>query len=214
MEKSKTYYFNKEPNIIAKVTLTLKDTNSFSASGTIYTPTLDCGGQCLDEINKYFNTNSTFRKIYRLWKLYHLNDMHPECEHQHNLGWTTDARKKVIVREYFRTYDTIRTCDKITKKVMEFAKQGIPYTTTEYDRFYLTLPQYPKTYNEELNDPHYNLHKTETTIRGHLSYSETPFGLLGKPCPVCGYKYGTSWIKFNIPDEDLQQIKELVKYGD
>ena len=35
-----------------------------------------CCGQCLDEINKYFKYNKTFKKIYRLWKLYHLNDMH------------------------------------------------------------------------------------------------------------------------------------------
>lgn len=28
------------------------------------------------------------------------------------------------------------------------------------------------------------------------------------------YKYGTSWIKFDIPDDDLKLIKELVKYED
>lgn len=214
MEKSKTYKFTKEPNIFAKVTLTLTDKNTFTASGTIHTTTLDCGGQCLDEINNHFSTDPIFQKIYRLWQLYHLNDMHPECTHQHNLGWQDDAKTPVIVREYFRTYETIKQHDAITKKVMDFAKQGIPYTTTEEERFYLTLPHYPKTYDEELNDPHYDLHKTTTTIRGHLSYSDTPLGLIGKPCPECDYKYGTSWIKFDIPDDDLKLIKELVKYED
>ena len=42
-----------------------------------------CGGQCLDEMNKYLHNNATFAKIYRIWKRYHLNGMHagtPEQE--------------------------------------------------------------------------------------------------------------------------------------
>lgn len=35
-----------------------------------------CGGQCLDTMLPYFKNNSKFKEIHRLWKLYHLNDMH------------------------------------------------------------------------------------------------------------------------------------------
>lgn len=43
------------------------------------------GGQCLDELSgfKFPGRDGLFRKIYRLWKLYHLNGMHagtPEQE--------------------------------------------------------------------------------------------------------------------------------------
>jgi hypothetical protein len=207
---TKKYRFFKD-KIIASVTIELKDDNIFSASGTLHSPTDDCGGQCLDEINTYFSDNPTFQKIYRLWQLYHLNDMHPECEHQHNIGWQDIAKTPVVVREYFRTHETIRICDDIKNKIIDYAKQQKSYIPTDEEVKYLNLEPYPKTYDEELNDPHYKLHKTEIKTRGWLSYSDTPLGLLGKPCPVCNYKYGTSWIKFDIPENDLNEIKELLK---
>ena len=40
-----------------------------------------CGGQCLDEIKDYIDT-PLFVKIYRLWKLYHLNTMHAGTKKQ------------------------------------------------------------------------------------------------------------------------------------
>ena len=50
----------------------------FSASATVYNQTktdiLACG-QCLDSIAKH-TKNKQFMELYRLWKLYHLNDMH------------------------------------------------------------------------------------------------------------------------------------------
>ena len=57
----------------------------FTASGYIWnTRKTDCycGGQCLDTIAKYVKTEE-FKKIYKWWKLYHLNGMHagtPEQE--------------------------------------------------------------------------------------------------------------------------------------
>lgn len=38
----------------------------------------DCetAGQCLDELLPFFKNNEKFVEIHRLWKLYHLNDMH------------------------------------------------------------------------------------------------------------------------------------------
>lgn len=38
----------------------------------------DCetAGQCLDELLPFFKGNKKFTEIHRLWKLYHLNDMH------------------------------------------------------------------------------------------------------------------------------------------
>ena len=41
-----------------------------------------CGGQCLDTLAEYYQDNDLFRQIYRLWKLYHLNDMHAGTEKQ------------------------------------------------------------------------------------------------------------------------------------
>lgn len=61
----------------------------FSASGYLWnarkTDVL-CGGQCLDTLFKCLKSNKMmnkqFERIYRLWKLYHLNDMHAGSERQ------------------------------------------------------------------------------------------------------------------------------------
>ena len=47
---------------------------------------LQCG-QCLDSLLPYFKTNKLFLSVYRLWNLYHLNDMKAGCEHQRAAKW-------------------------------------------------------------------------------------------------------------------------------
>ncbi len=39
--------------------------------------------------------------------------------------------------------------------------------------------------------------------------SENPNGLLSKPCPVCGYKYGTAWKKEELPQDVVKFIENL-----
>lgn len=65
--------------VTVEVTLKEKDGKPcFSASAAVYNQTktdiLACG-QCLDSIAKR-TKNKQFMELYRLWKLYHLNDMH------------------------------------------------------------------------------------------------------------------------------------------
>ena len=65
-----------------------KDGKVFTASGTVWNRThKDCimGGQCLDDIAnncEEIANDATFKKIYKFWKLYHLNDMHPGTKEQ------------------------------------------------------------------------------------------------------------------------------------
>jgi hypothetical protein len=59
----------------------------FTASGTVWnSKRTDClwGGQCLDRLNNVnaLGHNHLFGRIYRLWKLYHLNDTHPGTQEQ------------------------------------------------------------------------------------------------------------------------------------
>jgi len=57
--------------------------------------------------------------------------------------------------------------------------------------------------------------KKETKTDGWVSPSEHPEGKLTKPCPECGYKYGTAWkseevpqsvidFLFSLPDTDMR----------
>ncbi len=81
----------------------------FSASGDVWNSKhteIICGGQCLDELDTVstLHNNPLFSKIYRLWKLYHLNGM--------NAG---TARQTKAVNDYLeRTnsrYDYSQMCD-------------------------------------------------------------------------------------------------------
>jgi len=57
----------------------------------------------------------------------------------------------------------------------------------------------------------------ERKLSGHVGWDEHPEGVLGKPCPVTGYKYGSSWMMEEIPDHVLAEIyswEELDNTGD
>lgn len=42
-----------------------------------------------------------------------------------------------------------------------------------------------------------------------VPYNKHPEGLLGKPCPVCGYKYGTAWLKEELPQDVIAYLESL-----
>lgn len=39
---------------------------------------------------------------------------------------------------------------------------------------------------------------------------EHPEGLMTVPCPVCGYRYGTEWLREEIDPADLAEIERLI----
>ena len=133
--------------------ITLKDDKYFSAIAYIWdSRRFDhlIGGQCFDTINDNcpnIKANPIWQKIYRLWKLYHLNDLHAgtvEQEEALNKWWASN--KDNINKGY------VKDC--------EYLK---------------SIGLYEVEYN-------------------------------GKP-----YQYGTAWLKRDIPEEDLNQIKELLE---
>lgn len=93
------------------------DKKVFSVSADVWNTRhsdIVCGGQCLDTIAPYIN-NPVFSEILRLWKLYHLNDLHPECEHQHAAGWDKLASKKVTLHHWRMTREAMSKQDKAKK---------------------------------------------------------------------------------------------------
>lgn len=87
----------------------------FAVSGDVWNSKntdIIAGGQCLDEMNKYLRGNATWNKIYRLWKLYHLNDMHPGTKKQEDAveehfgeNWTYDYDKVKAYLQEIGLYD-------------------------------------------------------------------------------------------------------------
>lgn len=121
----------------------LTDDNVFTCSGTIWnSKKTDCiaGGQCLDEINTtHLTNNSTFKKLYRFWKLYHLNDMHAGT-----------PKQEKILNDYFK-------------------------------------------------DSSYDYDTAVKVLEEHNCYIDN------------NYRYGSSWLKEEIPESDLLEIKNLLQ---
>lgn len=171
-----------------------------------------CGGQCLDTISKYID-EPLFNELYKYWKLYHLNGLHPECEHQEALGWTETAKKKVNIYTFTLTPETIHEKNKLERMALEAAKRGEPFKTSIKERFILNLNYSIATHESEppANMKTFYKHtKTEQKTLGWLHENEHPDGILCKPCPVCGYKYGTEWKHREIPGDVLKRIIEII----
>jgi hypothetical protein len=52
-------------------------------------------------------------------------------------------------------------------------------------------------------------HQTEQKAAGWVDYREHPDGLLSRPCPVCGYKYGSAWLYEEIPADVIAWLQAL-----
>lgn len=98
----------------------------FSAQGFIYDRcTIISSGQNLDTIARYIKNNSLFDKIYRLWNLYHLNDLHAGTPEQES------ALKQAVINHELNSYGANNykeSCDYLKQKnLYEISYQGKPY---------------------------------------------------------------------------------------
>lgn len=194
------------------------DKKQFSVSADVWNTLhsdIVCGGQCLDTIAPYMES-PVFSEILRLWKAYRLNDMHPECEHQHAAGWDKLANKKVALYHWRMTQDARNEQKAAEKAAIIALKCGEKFKPTIKQKFFANLEYSLTTYTETLPADiakYYDREHTEIKALGWLKESEHPDRLLAKACPVCGYKYGTSWVYFPIPAEDEKIIYKLLKTG-
>lgn len=204
------------------------DKKRFSVSANVWNAhntDIVAGGQCLDTIAPYINNNGIFNEILRLWKLYHLNDMRPECEHQHAAGWHNMAEKKVILYHWRMTREASKAQEEAKKAAISALKSGKCFTPTKEQTFFAGLSYSLTTYTDtppaELGqwyEPKKTLFAgdkghTEIKTLGWLHENEHPDGILSKACPVCGYKYGSEWKYFPIPEEDERIIYKLLEKG-
>ena len=157
-------------------------------------------------------------RLCNLWEAWHLNDLHPECEHQRALGWCEDAGKEVNLYHWTLNTDVTPQQRKIKDKVLEAAQKGREISLTREERLILSLdyevttwvPQLPSILRE-FYKPRKRLYPSdrgfiETKTLGYLHPEDHPLGILAKPCPVCGYKYGTSWNTVKVPKEIIDEL--------
>ena len=159
------------------------------------------GGQCIDTVWDEYKTQLSNWKLYKeiknLWEKYHLNDTNAWCEHQ-NYGHGIQKDVKIHHLSYNDEYARISKIRELPPQYLEVTEQGlknVPMALYEYSSY--------KVKNNE--------HIT-TKSNGWITYDEvySPEGLIGKPCPICGAKYGHSWYYMPIEENDLKRIKELM----
>ena len=169
------------------------------------------GGQCLDELTSYIH-DETFNEIFNLWTKYHLNDMHPECKHQAELGWTQKASEEVKIYHYCMTVEAIRKQNKIKAEVERRLLNGETVKLSDEELKFYSM-KYSKTSCQESSNSNYKLDRIKKRTLGWLKENEHPEGILSKSCPICGYQYGSSWNYFPIPQKDEQRILSLLNTG-
>jgi hypothetical protein len=186
----------------------------------------ETAGQCQDFIREAMEggkidysgewDGEKLKKLLDTWDAWHLNDMHPECEHQAVDGTLEQARQEVTIYGYKLSDEASKQKrdieERTQKELLETRSTGITeeeQTILKLEHFTKSLDATPaKFYVAYGKEDSYFGNKTER--RGWMNFSEYPeVGLLGKPCATCGYKYGTAWKTVELPKEALEYIASL-----
>lgn len=177
-------------------------------------------GQCVDEIREGTPngdwTVEMLKRFCEIWDEWHLNHMRAYCQHQKALGWDKLAGKRVTLYNYHLRAEVFSEQRHLQNRINKLIGETGTATLTKEEKELWNLPISKKTW-EPLDDSRYEPQKkydwnngaTEESTLGWLSPEEHPDGILEKPCPVCGYKYGTSWLKEDVPEDVLQFLYNL-----
>ena len=181
-------------------------------------------GQCVDEIRKGKPigewTEGAVQMLCDIWEEWHLNDLRPYCPHQKELGWNKLADKAVTLYNYQLTREALGRKETAQDAAVKALERGETFTPTPEQVKYAKLPRLITTSVEISGEDAENYEPrkpllvgdkgpTSTKQLGWLQESEHPDGILGKPCPVCGYKFGTKWLREEVPQEIIDWLFAL-----
>lgn len=187
----------------------------------------DCygsAGQCQDEIrdgepNKAEGwTPELVTAFCDIWDRWHLNDMNPCCEHQRALGWMSEAKEEIPIYHYVLLPDAAAKQKNVQNVALSHLEAGKTFTPNEEQVFYANLNHFLDQYEPLSGElaryykPYkatYSTGEVEMKKRGWVSFKDDRRGILSKPCPVCGYKYGSSWITEEVPEEVITFLESL-----
>lgn len=204
-------YLNSQNTCYVQLSL---ENGNFSACGEIWQHNkrdIISGGQNLDELLHLFPNNKTMQKVHALWKRWHLNDMRAGCKHQSNL----DTSEEVEVVKYGLTSEAYQMREAAIKRAAMLMASHKPSNLTTMEESLILL----ENWFENVSSPPdadsplsgcYEVKKREIKSVGWVKPSEHPKGLLCKPCAVCGYKYGSAWLKEELPEDVQKEIADLI----
>ena len=148
----------------------------------------------------------------RVWERWHLNDMRAGCEHQreHDVGRTVEVVSYGLTPAAYHL--RLATRERITTAALK--GELIELTATEralaeLDTWFRDLHATPDA-DSPLSGC-YEVKKREQKAVGWVTQNEHPEGMLSRPCDVCGYKYGSAWLKEEVPAEVLAFLQSLLE---
>lgn len=155
---------------------------------------------------------ASIKRFFDAWDTWHLNDMRAGCEHQRGSDW--DTSRKIELTYYGLTHEAMRERDNAKSIASAAAVRGEVAQLTREQHALLALENWfqDRTTPPDADSPLsgcYEVKKRETKTAGWISPSEHPSGLLGKPCPTCGYKYGTAWKREEVPADVIAFLQSL-----
>lgn len=150
-------------------------------------------------------TTELIKQFLTTWERWHLNDMRAGCEHQRD--WDVSKKVETVELTWGETYYKARS-DAASGELnwQEYkAFQSMQVIVDRYSRCKFV----DKNIQMAIDAGIFKIQKTNKESVGHLRFDEHPKGLLCKPCPVCGYKYGTKWLKEELPQEVIDFLESL-----
>lgn len=150
-----------------------------------------------------------FKKI---WDEWHLNDMRAGCEHQ-RATWNLDANLEIV--SYGLTTEAYQERSRLRTLVAKAVGRGEPVPELSaqekallaLDRWYANIHQPPDA-DSPLSGC-YEVKKRETKRASWVLHEEHPEGCLSRPCETCGYKYGSKWLREEVPADVLAFLRGL-----
>ena len=144
-------------------------------------------------------------KLRDIWRRWHLNDMRAGCPHQRDWG------KKTLTLNHYQINANKGQAQRMLRddKMLEMSKVGRAALTRE-ERALWNLPYHVIQAHTLVAPADYYLARTEQKTSGWLRTDKHPEGVLGKPCPSCGFQYGTAWQYEALPDDVEKFIREEV----
>lgn len=157
-------------------------------------------------------TRAKITRLLDIWGRWHLNDMKPGCIHQRQDS-AHDTARPLTLTDYTPT-DTYRKAHSTAAAGTMGAEQYATWfkTTSRVDAvcYGTNRPKYESPEVKELLAAGWiKPDKTEQKTAGWVRPEEHSDGLLGKPCPVCGYKYGSAWLYEEVPTDVLAWLQSL-----
>jgi len=168
----------------------------------------------------YFRTllvdREDLEQLFSFWERWHLNDLHAGCEHQRKENWGTE---KITLYRYQMNTEMFNKQRAIQKKAEEQLANKGTVTVTKEEQEILNLPYTMEVTEEKIRElpallKNYEEKSKDTKTSSWIYPTQHPRGVLTKPCPVCGYKFGTAWKMEPLPQTVIDWLNNFVNQYD